>query len=127
LVSRLGPARSRAAGPRSEKDGIARWLRENFPDIGRAAGERSAYLLLLDQSGFLLTPSVRRTLAKHGHTPVLDVWDRCNRISAISGITVSPQVHRLNLHFQLLRDDASVDGEDVVEYLPGYGRHWGGR
>src|SRR5438552_3288213 len=48
---------------------------------------------------------------------LLDAWDRRDRISAISCITVSPQAHRLNLHFQLLPDNATVHGEDVVGYL----------
>jgi hypothetical protein len=109
-----------------DNDGIARWPREGFPHIGRAAWERSAYLVLLDESGFLLTPSVRQTLAKRGHTPVLDAWDRRDRLSAISGITVSPQAHRLSLHFQLLPDDANVHNEDVVEYLRGLRAALGG-
>jgi hypothetical protein len=82
---------------------------------------------LLDESGFLLTPSVRRTLAKRGHTPVLDAWDRRDRISAISCITVSPKRHRLNLHFQPLPDNGNVHGEDVVEYLRALRAALGGR
>jgi transposase len=119
LRARLGwtSQKPRRRAKERDEDGIARWLREDFPRIVRAAWARSAYLILLDESGFLLTPSVRRTLAKRGHTPVLDAWDRRDRISAISSITVSPQRHRLNLHFQLLPDNANVHGEDVVAYL----------
>jgi transposase len=100
-----------------DEDEIARWLREGFPRIVRQAWQRSAYLVFLDESGFQLTPSVRRTLAKRGHTPVLDAWDCRDRISAISSITVSPRRHRLNLHFTLLEDNANANGGDVVEYL----------
>jgi hypothetical protein len=46
--------------------------------------------VFLDESGFMLTPTVRRTLAPRGQTPILKTWDRHVRISAISCITVSP-------------------------------------
>jgi transposase len=119
LRARLGwtSQKPRRRAKERDEDGIARWLREDLPRIVRETWERSAYLVLLDESGFLLTPSVRRTLAPRGHTPVLDAWDRRDRISAISSITVSPKRHRLNLYFQLLSDNANVHGEDVVEYL----------
>lgn len=119
LRTRLGWTSQKPRRRAKERDEgeIARWLREEFPRIVRETWERSAYLVLLDESGFLLTPSVRRTLAKRGQTPVLDAWDRRDRISAISSITVSPKRHRLNLHFRLLPDNANVHGEDVVEYL----------
>jgi transposase len=119
LRTRLGWTSQKPRRKAKERDegGIARWLREDFPRIVRQTWERSAYLVLLDESGFQLTPSVRRTLAKRGRTPVLEAWDRRDRISAISSITVSPRAHRLNLHFQLLPDNENAHGEDVVEYL----------
>jgi transposase len=74
-------------------------------------------LVFLDESGFMLTPSVRRTWAPRGQTPILDAWDRRDRISAISSITVSPKNRSLNLYFDLLPDNTNVRGEDVVDYL----------
>jgi transposase len=119
LRTRLGwtSQKPRRKAKERDEDGIARWLRQDFPRIVQGAWERSAYLVLLDESGFQLTPSVRRTLAKRGRTPVLEAWDRRDRISAISSITVSPRAHRLNLHFQLLPDNENAHGEDIVEYL----------
>jgi transposase len=119
LRTRLGwtSQKPRRKAKERDDDGIARWLREDFPRIAQETWQRSAYLVLLDESGFQLTPSVRRTLAKRGRTPVLDAWDRRDRISAISSITVSPRAHRLNLHFQLLPDNENAHGEDVVDYL----------
>jgi transposase len=73
--------------------------------------------VFLDESGFMLTPTVRRTLAPRGKTPILRSWDRHDRISAISAITVSPSRRRVGLHFRLLPDDANVHGEDTVEFL----------
>jgi transposase len=100
-----------------DEDEIARWVRDKFPRIVADTRERAAYLVFLDESGFLLTPSVRRTLAPRGETPVLDAWDRRDRLSAISCITVSPKRRRLNLYFELLPTNANVHGEDVVAFL----------
>src|SRR5579872_206982 len=101
---------------RNDKE-VERWLGDELPRILREAFRRRAHVAFLDESGFQLTPSVRRTLAPRGRTPVLAAWDRRDRISAISSITVSPRARRLNLHFQLLPDNENAHGEDVVAYL----------
>jgi transposase len=106
----------RKARERDEEE-IARWKTEEFPRIVRQAEERQAHLLFLDESGYQLTPSVRRTLAPRGQTPILEAWDRRDRLSAISCITVSPERRHLNLYFQLLPQNTNVHGEDIVAYL----------
>jgi transposase len=93
------------------------WQKRQFPQIARRARERGAHLVFLDESGFMLTPTVRRTWAKRGHTPVLSCWDRRDRLSVISCVTVSPQAGRLNLYFEILPDKANAHGEDIVAYL----------
>ena len=70
----------------------------------------------------MLTPTVRRTLAPRGRTPILKSWDRHDRISAISAVTVSPR-RRLGLRFRLLPDDANAHGEDTVDFLRQLRRH----
>jgi transposase len=70
-----------------------------------------------DESGFILTPTVRRTLAPRGKAPVLKTWDRHDRITAISAVTVSPQRRRPGLYFRLLPDDTDAHGEDTVAFL----------
>jgi transposase len=62
---------------------IARWKNDTFPEIARAARERGAHLVFLDESGYMLTPTVRRTWAPIGQTPLLSCWDRRDRLSAI--------------------------------------------
>lgn len=71
----------------------------------------------------MLTPTVRRTLAPRGRTPVLRTWDRHDRISAISCITVSPKRRRTGLYFRRLPDDEDVRGEDAVAFLKQRRRH----
>jgi transposase len=91
--------------------------------IIRRARRRKAHLVFLDESGFMLTPTVRRTLAPRGKTPILKSWDRHDRISAISAVTVSPKRRRLGLYFRLLPDDANAHGEDTVDFLRQLRRH----
>src|SRR5205085_11400703 len=104
----------RKARERDEVD-IEYWKRVRFPNIAKRAREREAHLVFLDESGFMLTPTIRRTWAPRGSKPVLDCWDRRDRLSAISCLTVSPRASRLHLHFQVLPHN--VRGEDVVDFL----------
>jgi transposase len=106
----------RKARERNDKE-VERWLGDELPRILREAFDRQAYVVFLDESGFQLTPSVRRTLAPRGQTPVLDCWDRRDRISAISCITLSPLVGRPGLYFELLPVNTTVHGEEVVSFL----------
>jgi transposase len=91
--------------------------------IIRRARRRKAHLVFLDESGFMLTPTVRRTLAPRGQTPILRSWDRHDRISAISAVTVSPRRRRVGLYFRLLADDVNAHGEDTVDFLRQLRRH----
>lgn len=63
----------------------------------------------------MLTPTVRRTWAPRGSKPDLDCWDRRDRLSAISCLTVSPKANRLNLYFRLL--PYNVDAKEIVSFL----------
>jgi transposase len=106
------------------EDEIQRWKEEEFPRIVREARERDAYLLFLDESCFQLTPTVRRTLAPRGQTPVLPCWDKRDKISALSAITLTPQRHLPGLVFQLLPDQENFHGEEVVAFLKSVRRQW---
>jgi hypothetical protein len=88
-----------------------------LPRIVREAEERKAHLVFLDESGFQLSPVVRRTYAPRGKTPVFKAWHRKGRISAISAVTVSPVRRRPNLYFRLLPDNTNAHGEDTAAFL----------
>jgi transposase len=61
----------------------------------------------------MLQPTVRRTWAPKGQTPVHYSWDRRDRLSAISGITVSPQRRRLGLYFALFDQNINADRAEL--------------
>ncbi len=72
----------RKARERNDKE-VERCKADELPRILRQAFKRQAHVVFLDESGFQLTPSVRRTFAPRGQTPVLSCWDRRDQISAI--------------------------------------------
>lgn len=104
------------ARERNDKE-VERWIAEEWPRVLRQAVQRRAHLALLDESGFLLAPLVRRTLAPRGKTPILDCSEKHDRISVISAITLSPLALRVGLHFMLLGDNKNFHGEEVVLFL----------
>ena len=72
-------------------------------------------MAFLDESGFMLTPTVRRTWAPRGKTPLLVHRYSHDRISAISAVTVSPHLQRLGLycHFHF----TNITELEVVAFL----------
>ncbi len=75
--------------------------------------------MFLDESGFQMTPVVRRTYAPRGQTPIVEAFDRKGKVSAISAVTVSPVRKRCSLSFHLLPDNINAHGEDTVAFLAG--------
>jgi transposase len=106
----------RKARERDDKE-VERWKDDDFRRVVREAFARRAHVVFLDESGFQLNPSVRRTFAPRGETPVLEAWDRRDRISAISCVTLSPVLARAGLYFELLPPKQTAHAEDVVRFL----------
>lgn len=117
------PQKPRRQARERDEDAIEFWRLVRFPNLARAARRRGAHLVFLDESGFQLTPTVRRTWAPRGSKPIHSCWQKHERISAISCVTVSPKRRRLNLYFTLLPHNAR--GEDVVAFLAQVRRHVG--
>ena len=70
---------------------------------------------MLDDTGLMLQPLVRRTWAPAGQTPVLYSWDRHDRLSALGALTVSPRRRRLGLYFSAQK--GNLRAPDVVAFL----------
>ncbi|MFC2000108.1 IS630 family transposase [Chloroflexota bacterium] len=66
----------------------------------KKAARVGAHIVFLDESGFLLIPPVHKTWAPQGQTPLLRHRYRHDRVSVISGVSVSPRRHRFSLYFQ---------------------------
>ena len=74
-------------------------------------------IVFLDESGFMLQPLVRRTWALRGRTPVIKSWDRRERLSVISAVSMSPKKRRLKAYFMILQENANT------EYIVGFFRN----
>ena len=78
--------------------------------------------MFLDESGFSLTPTVKRTWAPQGHTPYLYHMFKHDKLSAISALTVSPGQRHLGLYLRLATNRAFT-GLDVRTFLRVLLRH----
>jgi transposase len=103
------------ARQRNDKE-VERWKADEFPRILREAWRRGAHVGFLDESGFLLTPLVRRTLAPSGDRVVMRCSAKHDRVSALSCVTLSPQAMRVGLYYWPLIN-RNVHGEEVVAFL----------
>ena len=105
----------RRARQRNDKE-CERWKADEFPRILREAWRRGAHVAFLDESGFLLQPLVRRTLAPRGKRVILRCSAAHDRVSTISCVTLSPQARHVGLYFGRWINH-NVHGEVVVEFL----------
>jgi transposase len=92
-----------------------------------AAGKKNAtrlgaHIVFADESGFLLIPLVAKTWAPQGQTPIhRHRQGRRDKISVISGISLSPKRHRLGLYYLLFFDN--IGQEEVCLFLRELLRH----
>lgn len=105
----------RRARQRNDKE-VERWKGDEFPRILREAWRRHAHVAFLDESGFMLMPLVRRTLARRGQRVFLRCSAKHDRLSAISCVTLSPRAMHVGLYFGFLLNE-NFHGEEVVEFL----------
>ncbi len=69
----------------------------------------------------MLQPVVRRTWAPRGETPILKSWDRHDRLSVMTSISVSPRRHRLHLCFNI--HEHNIVSQDAVAFVGDLLRH----
>lgn len=105
----------RRARQRNDKE-VERWKADEFPRILREAFRRGAHVAFLDESGFMLLPLVRRTLAPRGQRVVMRCSAAHDRVSVISCVTLSPKALHVGLYSWLLLN-RNFHGEEVVEFL----------
>jgi hypothetical protein len=90
------------------------------------AARLGAHLVFADESGFLLIPYVAKTWSPQGCTPIhYHRQRRRDKVSVISGISVSPRRQRLGLYYQLYFDN--IGQEEVCLFLRELLRHLRGQ
>lgn len=106
--------------PRDRNDeAIARWLAKDWPRIKQKARRRGACLLLLDESGLLMAPLLRRSWALRGHPPESKYKaGHREKVSVAAALWLSPSRDRLHLAYQTLINGYFTNVE-VAEFLSG--------
>ena len=82
----------------------------------KKAARLGAHIVFIDESGFLLIPTVVKSWAPQGQTPIhRHRQSRRDKISVISGISVSPCRRHLGLYYLLFFDN--IGQEEVCVFL----------
>jgi transposase len=87
----------------------------------KGAARLGAYVVFLDESGFTLRGTVCRTWAPRGLTPTSRYKYRHDKVSVISGLSVSPRRHRVGLYYQV--HETNIKHPEVCEFLRQLLRH----
>jgi transposase len=107
--------RRRARGHNEEE--MSRWQREEWPRIFKKAAEFAAKIVMIDETGMLMRPLVRRSLAPRGNPMVMRYHSKHREKVSVQGALVlssegEPQALRCQMHV-----DSYVDGEKTAAFL----------
>lgn len=80
-----------------------------------------AHIVFIDESGFLIIPTILRTWAPKGKTPIIRHHYKRDKVSVISGVSVSPKRQRFGLYFRMHLDN--IGQIEVLEFLKHLLRH----
>ena len=97
------------AGQRDEAE-IARWRREVWPRLLREAKSERRAVVLADEAGFYLLPSVVRTYSPRALTPVMRAKLTRDHLSVMGGMTPAGR-------FYTLARQESLNSSHSVEFL----------
>jgi hypothetical protein len=92
----------------------------------KKARRQGAHIALIDESGLLMAPLVRRTWALRGQAPVLDQCGTRQKVSVAAALWLSPRRERLGLCFQTL-PNGYFDNWYVAAFLEAMLRELAGR
>jgi transposase len=92
--------------PRERDPGsIAAWLDSDWPRIKRKARRQGAHIALIDESGLMMAPLVRRAWAPRGQTPSLaQAGGHREKVSVAAALWLSPRRDHLGLSFHTPAD-----------------------
>jgi len=119
LRDRLGWTSQRPSQVENKRDEtkIQNWKEHIFPKIVTNTYSRNAYLIFIDEAGFMASPVRRQTYAPRGKQPVVKVTEPHRRISTAGAITISPEKQSLNFIYHLLPNNQNFRGATIVVFL----------
>jgi transposase len=75
------------------------------------------YIVFVDETGFMMGPTVRRSWAPRGKTPILKITDPHGKISAIGAMALQREPDQFSFYFHLLADNTNFKGPSVAEFV----------
>ena len=116
----MEPAETHQACAAARRGRYRSWAPGHLGSDQNRAEAQAQTILFLDASGFYPLPSVVRTYAPVGHTPVIRAWSTRDPLSASSAISPGGQLY---FHSQ----DHPINSDDVVGFLEHLLREMAGR
>jgi transposase len=102
---------------------IRKWVRYRWPRIKKMAHDRGGTMTFTDESGFLLAPLARPSLAPKGQTPPLIQRARHrDKVSVAAALTISPAQGHLALHYHSY-PNGYVNAQAYADFLRDLLRH----
>jgi transposase len=86
-------------------------------NIIERAARRNAYIVFVDEAGFMCEPLCVKSWAPKGCPPVLRVSTPHERISVAGAITVSPFARRYGFFYEMLADNHNYRGASIAAFL----------
>jgi transposase len=106
----MEPTKAHSARPSARRSGDCPLARGDLAGHQKGAETQQQTILFVDESGFYPLPSVVRTYAPVGQTPILREWWTRDHLSAISAISLKGKLY---FHSQ----DGALKSEDVIAFL----------
>jgi transposase len=106
----LEPTKTGPAGTPAQRGGHCPLAARDLACHQKGAQAQSQSIFFIDESGFYPLPSVVRTYAPVGQTPILEAWWTRDHLSAISAISPAGKLY---FHCQ----DRPINSADVVAFL----------
>jgi transposase len=97
------------ASQRNEEE-IADWLARGWPALKEQAEKEARTIVFIDESGFYLSPTITKTWAPVGETPVLRAPAGHEHLSVIGGLTLEGSLY-MQIH------ESSIKAHEAVLFL----------
>jgi transposase len=111
------PQKPRRVPREQDDEAIAQWLAEDWPRIKQKARRRGACLLLLDESGLLMAPLLRRSWALRGYpSESKHKAGHREKVSVAAAFWLTPLRDQMHLAYQTLVNGYFTNVE-VAEFL----------
>lgn len=116
---RLEPTKTHPARPPTRRSGDHPLAHRDVAGDQKGAEAQQQTILFLDESGFYPLPSVVRSYAPVGQTPILREWCTRDHLSAISAISPEGKVYFHSQDYALNSDDVVAFLEHLLREVPG--------